>query len=160
MKLILAVLMLSSTAMAQVTVDYGLSAGFMLVTKTTENPIAVAPKAGYQLSISEQHLNLTFMGKSYDMLSLQLIAMGTMLPGSTSKEFGALALAGGLCSLNGAICAGAFKNVIDTNNGLISGREGWAFMFALTLNFGLATPPSPDIYGAPVPARGATFYLF
>ena len=146
----------SSTAGAQVTLDYGPSAGFMLVTSTATSPTTVAPKAGYQVSISEQHLNLAILGRSYDVLS-------TLLPGAgeSSKVFGALALGGMLCSMNGLFCGGMVKDVIDTNGGLLAMRAGWMPAFSLCINFGLApaAPPTGVETGARGLVRGNTLWF-
>ena len=156
-------LLWSSPARAQVTLDYGPAAGFMLVTSTATSPTTVAPKAGYQISLSEEHLNLALLGKSYDMLSAQVMALGTLLPGvgESSKVFGALALGGMLCTLNGMICGGVIKDVVDTNGGFLAMRAGWMPAFSLCINFGLApaAPPTGVETGARGLVRGNTLWL-
>lgn len=121
------------------------------------HPVSLAPGAGVQLSVTHDSLKRAFLGKSWDLLDLTLMAFGTVVSGESGASFGALSVAGGLGFFSDTIVLGVGHDVVDVHGGL--GK--WLFVASLSINFGLApsSPPAGIESGAPGLPRANTVYF-
>lgn len=123
------------------------------------HPVQVAPGAGVQLSVTHDALKRAFLGKSWDLLDLQLSAFGSVVSAQSGQQFGAF---------SGAVGVGLFSSLVSINGGkhLLGADQsfthgGWFMGLALNLNvaLSLSAPPAGVENGPAGMPRGNTLYL-
>ena len=136
--------------------DYAVGPTIPLVKLDFDSKVqsSVAPGAGLQLSITNDIFKKEFIGKSWDLLDLDLMAFGTLV-NQNGSQFGQLAAAAGFATLSSLLFVGAGPNVLGPDQGK------WFMVFALSFNFALspAAPPVGIAQGAPGLVRGNTLYF-
>ena len=158
--IVIAALLWSVPAAAQVTYAVGPTIPFLEFQPGIAHPVSVAPGAGVQLSLSLEQLQLAIGGKSWDMLSLDFMAFGSLVTGDNGSQFGALSAASALCTMSSLICLGGGKHVIESI-GIPDGKTGWFFLLSFSINFGIApqAPPMGVAQGAAGLPRANTIYF-
>jgi len=169
MVLLALALLWSSPASAQVTYSVGPTIPLLKYTPGQTHPVSVQPGAGVQLSLSLEQLQKPILGKSWDMLSLDAMAFGTIISKDSGAEFGALSLGLAACTMSSLVCVGGGKDLLDTN-GLSPAKEGWFMLLAFSFNVDFAPPSTPKtlcasaddaacVPVAPKLHRGNTLYI-
>lgn len=123
------------------------------------HPASIAPGAGVQVSITHDALKKAFLGKSWDLLDLQLMAFGSVLSSSSGQQFGALSAAAALCTMSSLVCLGGGKHLVSTDQTFTHG--GWFMVMSFSFNFALGpfSPPTGIRTGAGGLVRANTLYF-
>ena len=95
------------------------------------------------------------------MLSLDLMAFGSLVTNNDGNQFGALSGAAALCTMSSLICVGGGKHVLESTGGLLAGTDGWFMLLSFSFNFGIApqSPPTGVEKGAAGLVRANTMYF-
>lgn len=115
---------------------------------------------GMQVSVTHDYFKREFLGKSWDMLDLDLMAFGPTVDVANGQDLGKLTLAGAICTASNLFCLGGGKHILDAN-GNFTGRSGWMMLFAMSVNFGTSpsAPPTGVAQGAAGLTRANTLYF-
>jgi hypothetical protein len=153
-------LLWSSPARAQVDYAVGPTLPLILV-EPGAHPVQLAPGAGVQLTLTLDQLKKAIGGKSWDMLDLQLMVFGSLLTNNAGDQMGAFSAAAALCTMSGLICIGGGKHIIETQGGVLGGKEGYFGVLSFSFAFAIA-PMAPPVGVAQGPVglpRANTLFL-
>ena len=144
-------MLVSSPARAQVDYSIGPTLPLILVEPGT-HPIQLAPGAGMQLTLTLDQLKKALGGKSWDLLDLQLMVFGSLLTNNAGDQMGAFSAAASLCTLSGTVCIGFGKHIIETQGGVLGGKDG--YFGVLSFSFAIALAPMAPPVGVSAGAAG------
>lgn len=106
-------------------------------------PVQLAPGAGVQVSLTNEALQKPLFGKLYDLLDLDAMAFGSVVTAGSGQQFGALSVAGAVCTLSSLFCVGVGTHVLSGAQALAPGRP----FLLLALSFNVAmTPTAPTSF--------------
>jgi hypothetical protein len=116
---------------------------------------SVAKGLGAQVSLTHDVLKKAFLGKSWDLLDLDVVAFGTLVNNLAGGQFGQLALGGGFGTLSNLLMIVGGAEVLGP------GSPVPFIAFNLGFNFGFApaSPPTGVDQGPRGLVRGNTLYF-
>ena len=154
-------LLVSSPARAQVTYAVGPTIPILTLEPGQTHPVQVAPGVGLQLDLSLQQLTKAIGGKSWDLASLDGMVFGSIINSGGPQQMGALSAALAVCTMSSLVCIGAGKHIVESQGGILAGKDGWFGVLAFTFAIALApeAPPVGITKGAVGLPRAATLYL-
>ena len=154
-------LLVSSPARAQVTYAVGPTIPVLTLEPGQTHPVQVAPGVGLQLDLSLQQLTRAIGGKSWDLASLDGMVFGSVLNSGGPQQMGALSAALAVCTMSSLVCIGAGKHIVESQGGILAGKDGWFGVLAFTFAIALApeAPPTGVANGAAGLPRAGTLYL-
>jgi hypothetical protein len=149
----------AETQVGPFTMSVGPTIPFLQYEWKNPHPASVGAGAGMMASFSLPQLQMTLLGKSYDMLAVSGMAFGQLVSGPSGAEFGQLSAAVALTTLNSLLGVGYGHALLDASGAFPGGPGFLLLVFSIQFALGPYSPPVGIAKGPSGVIRGNTLYL-